>query len=233
MDCPKCGKEFKNKHGMHTHYSQVHEGSLAKEQVSCNKCGKKFEKRSYRINKQNFCSQKCFNNQDKKIKRECDYEECDNIYQAYKYRLEKGKDKCCSFECRNKNSRDGEYFECKTCGEEFYRRPSSVKRSPCKYCSRECKGIDQSGKNHYAWKDNQDHVTTYYGGWEKRRDKRLEKDNYTCQECGSEKNLHVHHIVPYKNFEDPFKANKQSNLVTLCEKCHLSYEGGGIDLTCI
>lgn len=44
----------------------------------------------------------------------------------------------------------------------------------------------------------------------------LERDNYKCVECGSNKNLHVHHIVHRKNGG----TNDPDNLVTLCKWCH-------------
>lgn len=43
-----------------------------------------------------------------------------------------------------------------------------------------------------------------------------ERDNYKCQECGSDNRISVHHKIPL------FKggSNKEDNLVTLCPKCH-------------
>jgi 5-methylcytosine-specific restriction endonuclease McrA len=46
--------------------------------------------------------------------------------------------------------------------------------------------------------------------WIKRR------DNLKCVECGSQKNLHVHHIIPLSRGG----SNHPSNLQTLCEDCH-------------
>ena len=55
--------------------------------------------------------------------------------------------------------------------------------------------------------------------WQKKRLKILERDNFTCQECGSKKNtLHIHHkyYLPNKKaWEYPDTA-----LITLCEYCH-------------
>lgn len=54
--------------------------------------------------------------------------------------------------------------------------------------------------------------------WTKKRKVILERDNHTCQLCGSNENLHIHH-TQYK------KGNKaweypNSTLVTLCKDCH-------------
>ncbi len=55
--------------------------------------------------------------------------------------------------------------------------------------------------------------------WQKKRLKILERDNFTCQECGSDKNtLHIHHkyYLPNKKaWEHP-----DTGLVTLCKTCH-------------
>jgi len=57
------------------------------------------------------------------------------------------------------------------------------------------------------------------------RDKALERDNYTCQDCGKSKddigrNPDVHHKKPVKNFENQNDAHTISNLVCLCMDCH-------------
>ena len=51
--------------------------------------------------------------------------------------------------------------------------------------------------------------------WEKKREERLKKDGYKCQECGTAKNLEVHHIT-YERL-----GNEDINdLITLCKECH-------------
>lgn len=42
----------------------------------------------------------------------------------------------------------------------------------------------------------------------------LEKDNYTCQKCGSKKDIHIHHIDWNEN------NNDFENLIVLCNSCH-------------
>lgn len=59
--------------------------------------------------------------------------------------------------------------------------------------------------------------------WEHWRNKALERDSYTCQECGFQddsaaRNLEVDHIVPVA--EDPSREFDLDNLRTLCEGCH-------------
>lgn len=46
----------------------------------------------------------------------------------------------------------------------------------------------------------------------------LERDNYTCQKCGTQSNLVVHHIIPFsQNKNLRFDTN---NGITLCKECH-------------
>lgn len=54
--------------------------------------------------------------------------------------------------------------------------------------------------------------------WAKKRKTILERDNHTCQLCGSKEHLHIHHTI-YKKGN---KAWEYSNsvLITLCEECH-------------
>lgn len=46
----------------------------------------------------------------------------------------------------------------------------------------------------------------------------LERDNYTCQECGSTENLVSHHIIPVA--EDYILSSDISNGICLCSTCH-------------
>lgn len=45
-----------------------------------------------------------------------------------------------------------------------------------------------------------------------------ERDDYTCQDCGSRGEVHAHHIVPMG--EDLSLALQTENGVTLCKECH-------------
>ncbi|WP_254841246.1 NUMOD3 domain-containing DNA-binding protein [Natronomonas marina] len=80
----------------------------------------------------------------------------------------------------------------------------------------------------------------YGSGWATARERVLERDE-ACRHCGrgdGETTLEVHHIVPVREFReaadaDVSDAHDESNLVTLCERCHpkadhgdLSFESG-------
>jgi len=61
-------------------------------------------------------------------------------------------------------------------------------------------------------------IADYPTNWEDMRKEVLERDNKQCCNCASRTNLHVHHIVPLSCGGQ----NKNSNLITLCERCHTS-----------
>jgi len=70
---------------------------------------------------------------------------------------------------------------------------------------------------------------THYSLWMGRNDKLwrrfrkmvLERDNYTCQNCGKtnkETILQIHHIKPVKDYPNLFYT--LNNVITLCVNCH-------------
>jgi HNH endonuclease len=77
-----------------------------------------------------------------------------------------------------------------------------------------------SGPRHHRWCSG-NYAPTYRGSdWLEVRGQALERDGYTCQDCGftdfSAQRLHVHHIIPFR-----FRpVNELRWLVTLCEPCH-------------
>lgn len=64
----------------------------------------------------------------------------------------------------------------------------------------------------------------YYGSsWKRQRDRTRERDNYTCQACFQPEGnqaYHVHHKIPFRQFDSPDEANRLENLITLCPSCH-------------
>lgn len=67
----------------------------------------------------------------------------------------------------------------------------------------------------------------YGKDWEKIRRNIRHRDRYTCQVCGLVENgseHHVHHKIPFRQFEDAMIANRYENLITLCPVCHQKVE---------
>ena len=52
--------------------------------------------------------------------------------------------------------------------------------------------------------------------WQRVKKQRLEYDGYKCKNCGSTKNLQVHH----KEYTFEGKEDAKLNLITLCNDCH-------------
>lgn len=68
----------------------------------------------------------------------------------------------------------------------------------------------------YSILENKDIRTSpAYNQWRK---KVLERDNNTCQLCGSTSNLHVHHIKQFA--QDKSERFYLDNGITLCANCH-------------
>lgn len=64
-------------------------------------------------------------------------------------------------------------------------------------------------------------MTNYYLSpeWEQTRIKRRNYDGNKCKNCGTTKNLQVHH-KRYRNFN---REDVKDNLITLCKDCHQHY----------
>lgn len=72
----------------------------------------------------------------------------------------------------------------------------------------------KKGKEHPAWKGGCSYEP-YSVDWTKTLKRSIkERDHYTCQVCGEQEDLMIHHIDYNKKNSDP------DNLVTLCRSCH-------------
>lgn len=64
-------------------------------------------------------------------------------------------------------------------------------------------------------------------GWRDKRWDALERDDWTCQECGKElyrDTAEVHHKRPDTGYQKPEDSNRLKNLVSLCVECHQDKE---------
>lgn len=130
--------------------------------------------------------------------------------------------KYCSRACRDEARRTGVRLVCRQCGVEFYRKKYqeswSQERGP--FCSMPCYGEWQrewtGGPENPNWRPQS--PVRGAGQWERNRQIAIERDSHTCQDCGSVKWLHVHHVVPWAPGQaDPHALD---NLRTLCIGCH-------------
>lgn len=198
--CPTCGTGYTNEQGVKLHHSREHNESIAKTDIICQRCGE-FYKEVYECNADS-------------------YSNCDECREQVQRERVSGE--------RNPMHGTGEFveFDCLNCG-EHHRRPART-NTPDVYCDKECRDAHQTGENNPMYNGGKEH---YYGPeWEQQREKALERDNYRCQSCGKSNEqatiaLNVHHIQPYKTFDDKKNAHELCNLVCLCISCHNKWEG--------
>lgn len=146
--------------------------------------------------------------------------------------------------------RKGKFFNCLKCNTVFWRRPSSIKKGQCKFCSKKCyqiyqKGISKNtgfklrpltGELNKNWKGGitpesiKIRNSKQYKGW---RLSVFKRDDFTCQECyarcGNGKNVYLeaHHIKPFATHKN--LRFDLTNGITLCKKCH-SFKPKGIKI---
>lgn len=121
-----------------------------------------------------------------------------------------------------------EVLICQWCGTDYKIKPVRVDDS--RFCSHSClsdwMANDLTGSDHPNWDGG---VEEYYGGrWKNKRERILNRDG-ECRYCGMTIEEHiekygrrpdVHHIIPFKEFDNPEEANDEDNLMTLCIPCH-------------
>ena len=116
---------------------------------------------------------------------------------------------------------------CAHCGKPVYRPRAYNFGKHGVYCNKACWNAAQT----YS----PDRM--FYGArWAKQRRAALKRDEHICQGCGVSAQqvkggLHVHHVVPFKMFQDQDQANRLDNLLSLCPSCHkradLAYHADG------
>lgn len=67
-----------------------------------------------------------------------------------------------------------------------------------------------------------DYWLSYPPDWEERRESILA--GAVCEECGRDRSLHVHHIIPISKGG----SHREENLIVLCEACHSKEHGGRV-----
>lgn len=152
-------------------------------------------------------------------------------YVRVKARRNRGKVFCsakCGYAFRWNGSRKVS-VSCLNCGSKrTVQLARATRRNGRFFCSRACfgswKSMNLIGPKSGAWKGGKTY--SYVGcAWKKTRVAVRERDAYRCRYCGvrhrkNQRNFDVHHIKPYGEFSDKWKANRMSNLATICRKCH-------------
>lgn len=194
---------------------------------NCNQCNSKIKIKAHRVSVNgNFCNRTCWKlyKQTLSVKLIC--LNCGGEFKRQKSRLKYGRGKHCSPACQYqsiKNApRKSEDINCTClgCGTLFSKNKSAFKKKGVgKYCNRSCRDLNRKGKLHPQYIDGGEEKRG--ANWQSQKRKALKRDNKECQVCFSKINIHVHHKIPYRKFNNDYlQANKLDNLVCLCEKHH-------------
>lgn len=192
---PECETEAADRCGLGIHWSANHEGTPPWRIHTCDYCGDRFEKAPSKVSGEwSFCSRECHGKWDS-----------ENKVGPNAANWKGGK----------------QTFTCDECGEEFTRWGSKPQFENV-YCSTQCATEKQNIGDGYQ----------YYGpDWPEQREKARERDGYVCQrigcgrtECRNGADLHVHHLIPFREFDDREEANALENLVTVCAEHHNELE---------
>jgi hypothetical protein len=123
-------------------------------------------------------------------------------------------------------------IKCSFCKKNLLRPKWHVNQNTNNFCNHKCfgkwKSNEWTGKNNPAWSGGK---YLYYGAnWIKIQKYIRKRENHKCKNCNKKEKdlrrfLDIHHIVPFRFFSGNYKkANKESNLVALCENCHKKAE---------
>jgi 5-methylcytosine-specific restriction endonuclease McrA len=200
--------------------------------------------------KRNYCSVNCYFAAKKagivkikssKIKHICEY--CGKVFYRFPCRQGRFCSRACAGIVGSKEPRPNRKLEypivtryCGICGKEFKRKGSEILRPGYgSYCSNECRhyanSLSKRGSNNPNWTGG---IKPNSRGenWGSQSRKAKERDGHECQIChrrrennGRKWIIDVHHIIPYRYFNNDFKnANELNNLITVCRKCHRKLE---------
>lgn len=220
--------------------------------LDCTHCGDEYEAKDYRADESKFCSRSCANTanaaqiaESQKDRVQCECDRCGGEYEVVRSKADRTR--FCSSSCRSKQVADDvglgtevtppggrdpdkwETFECEWCGDAYEDYAHRADRT--RWCSSECRhegvGEINSGENSHLWTGNKEYDRGQ--NWHTQRRRARKRDDYECQRCGLHEDDHyrqlsVHHITPFDEFDGYEEANRLDNLVTMCQKCHQKVE---------
>lgn len=220
--------------------------------VECVNCGQKLERIPYHADRDNVCSDECYDeyfsekftgegnpNYSERVQVNC--QRCEKRFEIIPSQATRRK--YCSRECMRLDivpdrhrDEDGEvpdkYKECLICGEYFRVSPAEYQnRKTCgKSCFARLISRKNEGRNSPLWKEGGGIGKDYGEDWYSKRRLVLEADDARCVFCGKDESdigrePDVHHILPVRFFDPPSLGNYIGNLVTLCHSCHGYFEG--------
>lgn len=194
----------------------------------CVVCGKSFETMPCKTKKtcSNECKSKLMSSTNKRKPRT---KACVYCNKEFEYR--NSNRKYCSSECYRAHKKE-EYVPltlvCKNCGKTYYKTRTFKNQV---YCSVECMSehYSKSGmwrkENSPTWKGGLCKKDVYGDTWYRARRLARNRDKKTCQLCSkteaeNKAQMSVHHIRPFRLWDNHIEANSLTNLVCLCHECH-------------
>lgn len=247
--CLTCGKEFpiEPKHPDVKYCSHKCHGVARRKQVDtiCLNCGNVFQQ--YPSGHKRFCSQTCSNrfhqHPDPTKHKTCICEWCEKSFET----RHDAPGRFCGHQCMSEYAasvspgapRKEEIhitLNCKICGNPYQTTAHQVRERGSTCCSRQCVNVLQSQLKRKEGNPNYRGGSILYRGanWGRQSRKALKRDGYCCQIChkklGRKKSDYgIHHIKPFREFDGDYEnANRLSNLITLCRRCHARVEFGGL-----
>ena len=201
-----------------------------KVELICDYCGEAFLRYPSNIHnpKHMFCSKQCMNKyiEGAKEKRIC--KQCGKEFEVYKIAIEKtnASGNFCCRQCYNEylTTLKGEKNKCYNriirkcgwCGKDVAVIPSKAREYEHSFCNIECRSKFMAeymkGNKNPFWKGG---TSNYRGNFEEVKKKYFVKNKF-CAICGTTKNIHIHHIIPYRLTKD----NSVGNLIPLCGSHH-------------
>ena len=145
---------------------------------------------------------------------------CGKTFLAYKSEPNR---KYCSMQCfldnhpKRPTRHNGIHVKCAECGCVLYRRPSEIKKNKTGvwFCDQTCFHRWYIGENHGNFSPNTEPRRGIACLWWKRYVKQRDKE---CQWCGSKKDLHAHHIIPWR-LDEGLRFDVDNGII-LCKTCH-------------
>jgi endogenous inhibitor of DNA gyrase (YacG/DUF329 family) len=159
---------------------------------------------------------------------------CGALLERTPYALKTYERSFCDLQCLGEYKKKRIAVICTNCGRVVEKQAHQVTQSDHPFCNQKCAKAWLRGSNHPDWRGG---TIDYYGlNWLQQARCARERDGYRCQVCGisgDELRLDVHHIVPFRAFgyvrsenDHYLRANRLSNLITLCLSCHPRVEVG-------
>ncbi len=240
--CPACDFRGRNIRAVATHWAHVHDGPcpLTTTAKQCAHCGGSFNvsNAALAVRPHDYCSRDCW----KAAVAVEATAQCDHCGSAYKTRdshaaaTRKYCSKACADAAAVGRVVTRQTVQCEHCGAPFQEIAYRLDRGR-RYCSHECASrAKDEGKTSL---EERFRSAEKARGW---RTAVLERDNYTCRECGvshppgsDASMLHAHHVVPVPeivaDLQDPTEIPSHrlfaevSNGMTLCAACHFAAHG--------